>query len=76
MVQQQQISTFTKEQEDRLRDLLQGGRGIEQQPLFQQGSQFLQQLFGRRIDLVTPNSLSPYLAPYIMKEVEYIEELS
>ncbi len=37
---------------------------------------FLQQLFGRRIDLVTPSSLSPYIAPYIMKEVEYIEELS
>ena len=37
---------------------------------------FLQKLFGKRIDLVTPNSISPYIAPYILKEVEYIEELS
>ena len=37
---------------------------------------FLQSLFGRKIDLITPNSISPYLAPYILKEMEYIEELS
>ena len=37
---------------------------------------FLQHLFGRKIDLVTTNSMSPYLAPYILREVEYIEELS
>ena len=37
---------------------------------------FLQDLFGRKIDLVTSNSISPYIAPYILKEVEYIEELS
>ena len=37
---------------------------------------FLQDLFGKKIDLVTTNSISPYLAPYILKEVEYIEELS
>ena len=37
---------------------------------------FLQNLFGRKIDLVTSNSISPYIAPYILKEVEYIEELS
>ena len=37
---------------------------------------FLQHLLGRKIDLVTSNSMSPYLAPYILKEVEYIEELS
>lgn len=37
---------------------------------------FLEDLFGRKIDLVTYESLSPYLAPYIIKEVEYIEELT
>ena len=37
---------------------------------------FLEDLFGRKIDLVTPESISPYIAPYILKEVEYIEELS
>ena|SRR3972149_4348608 len=37
---------------------------------------FLQDLLGKRIDLVTSRSLSPYIAPYILKEVEYVEELS
>jgi len=37
---------------------------------------FLQDLFGKKIDLVTSNSISPYIAPYILREVEYIEELS
>ena len=34
---------------------------------------YLQDLLSRRIDLVTPESISPYLAPYILKEVKYIE---
>ncbi|MBA7551109.1 hypothetical protein ES705_43644 [subsurface metagenome] len=37
---------------------------------------YLQDLLSRKIDLVTPESISPYLAPYILKEVKYIEELS
>ena len=36
--------------------------------------EFLQGLFGkRRVDLVTYNGLSPYLAPHILKEVRYVE---
>jgi predicted nucleotidyltransferase len=34
---------------------------------------YLQDLLSRKIDLVTPESISPYLAPYILKEVKYIE---
>jgi len=30
-------------------------------------------LFGRDVEVVTPESLSPYLAPYIKKEVKYVE---
>ena len=37
---------------------------------------FLEDLFGRKIDLVTSESISPYLAPYILEEVEYIEEFT
>ena len=37
---------------------------------------YLQDMFGRRIDLVTRGSLSPYLAPSILREVEYIETAS
>ena len=30
---------------------------------------FLEDLFQRKVDLVTPNSLSPYIGPYIKQEV-------
>ena len=33
---------------------------------------FLKELTGREIELVTPNSLSPFLGPEIMKEVAYV----
>jgi len=32
---------------------------------------FLEELFGRKVDLVTVESLSPYIGPYILQEVEY-----
>lgn len=32
---------------------------------------FLEELLGRRVELVTPESLSPYIGPRIMKEVKY-----
>lgn len=33
---------------------------------------FCEELFGRRVEIVTPNSLSPYLGPRILDEVEYV----
>lgn len=30
-------------------------------------------ILGRNIDLLTPESLSPYIGPYIIKEVEYVQ---
>ena len=32
----------------------------------------LEDLFGRRVELVTIDSLSPYIKPYVLKEVEYV----
>ena len=32
---------------------------------------FLEELFGSRVDLVTAESLSPYIGPRILEEVEY-----
>ncbi|MDG4554469.1 MAG: nucleotidyltransferase family protein [Candidatus Competibacter sp.] len=32
---------------------------------------FLEELFGRSVDLVTPESLSPYIGLHILREVEY-----
>jgi predicted nucleotidyltransferase len=39
---------------------------------FMELSFFLQNLLGRKVELVTPQSLSKYIGPYILKEVEYV----
>ncbi|MBN1436554.1 MAG: nucleotidyltransferase family protein [Sedimentisphaerales bacterium] len=33
---------------------------------------FLEELFDRKIELVTPESLSPYIKQHVMKEVNYV----
>lgn len=33
---------------------------------------FLENLFGRAVDLITVESLSPYIGPRILEEVEYV----
>lgn len=33
---------------------------------------FLQNLLGRKVEIVTPQSLSKHIGPYILKEVEYV----
>jgi len=38
---------------------------------FMQLSFFLEGLFNRNVELVTTDSLSPHIGPYIMNEVEY-----
>jgi predicted nucleotidyltransferase len=35
---------------------------------------FLEDLFGRRVELVTPDSLSSYIGPYIRKEVIWADQ--
>ena len=32
----------------------------------------LEELFGRKVEVVTPESLSPHIGPYILEEVEYV----
>jgi predicted nucleotidyltransferase len=32
----------------------------------------LEDLLGRKVDMVTPEALSPYIGPYILKEVERV----
>ncbi|MEK6303192.1 MAG: nucleotidyltransferase family protein [Acidobacteriota bacterium] len=39
---------------------------------FMRVSMLLEDLCQRRVDLVTTESLSPYLRPHIIKEVEYV----
>ena len=33
---------------------------------------FLEDILKRRVELVTPDALSPYIGPHIMKEVESV----
>jgi predicted nucleotidyltransferase len=33
---------------------------------------YLEELFGRKVDLLTPEGLSPYIGPSIEREVEYV----
>jgi hypothetical protein len=33
---------------------------------------FLESLFQRRVELITAESLSPYIGPHILKETEYV----
>ena len=40
---------------------------------FIQLAAFLEEHFGRRVELVTPESLSPYIGSYILKEIEYVD---
>lgn len=35
-------------------------------------SYFLEELFGRKVELLTPQSLSKFIGPYILKEVENV----
>ncbi len=42
------------------------------QSLFMALSFLLEELLHRRVELVTPEALSPYLGPSILKEAEYV----
>ena len=33
---------------------------------------FLEEVLGRKVELVTPESLSPHFGPYILREAEYV----
>lgn len=43
---------------------------------FMQLSFLLEDLLNRRVELVTPESISPYIRPYIMEEIELIQNES
>jgi len=47
-------------------------RGKKTYDNFIQLAFFLEELFRRQVELVTPESLSPYIGPHIMNEVEYV----
>lgn len=34
---------------------------------------YIENLLGKNVDVITPESLSPYIAPHIKREVEYVQ---
>jgi len=47
-------------------------RGRKNFKNFMQLAFFLEELLHRKVELVTPESLSPYLKPRILKEIKYV----
>jgi len=54
---------------DLLADFLPGKKTFEN---FMDAAFFLEDLMGRRVDLLTREGLSPYIGPYILKELQYV----
>lgn len=40
---------------------------------FMEAAFYIEKLTGKSVDLVTPQALSPYLKPYILKDIRYVE---
>jgi predicted nucleotidyltransferase len=54
---------------DMLVEFLPGRKGFDN---FMQLASLLEDLFQRRVELLTPESLSPYIGPRILRETEYV----
>jgi predicted nucleotidyltransferase len=69
------FGSFARQEQDIASDmdfLVEFEQGKKTFDNFIQLSFFLEDLLKRRVELVTPESLSPYIGPYIMNEVEYV----
>jgi len=69
------FGSFVRGQQDEDSDvdlLVEFDRGQKSFDAFIHLAFFLEDLFGRHVELVTPESLSPYIGPHILREVEYV----
>ncbi|MEF3168143.1 MAG: nucleotidyltransferase family protein [Deltaproteobacteria bacterium] len=69
------FGSFVREQQDANSDidvLVDFDAGYKTFDNFMQLAFFLEELFGRQVELITPEALSPYIGPHIMREVEYV----
>jgi len=69
------FGSFVRERQGRESDvdiLVEFEPGHKTFDAFMQLAFFLEGLFGRRVELVTPESLSPYIGPHILREMEYV----
>jgi predicted nucleotidyltransferase len=68
------FGSFARDQQDSRSDvdiLVEFEPGKKSFDNFMQLGFFLEQQIGRRVELVTPESLSPHIGPHILREVEY-----
>src|SRR3989441_8253592 len=68
------FGSFVREQQRRESDvdmLVEFEPGAKTFDAFMRLAFFLEALFGRQVELVTPESLSPYIGPHILSEIEY-----
>jgi len=73
------FGSFVREEQDATSDvdlLVEFEQGKKTFDNFIQLSFFLEDLFKRRIELVTRESLSPYIGPHILSEVEYVSTIT
>jgi predicted nucleotidyltransferase len=69
------FSSFVRHQQDSDSDidvLVEFESGCKTFDNFMRVTLFLEELFARRVELVTPEALSPYIGPHILREVEYV----
>ena len=69
------FGSFVREQQRRESDvdmLVEFEPGAKTFDAFMQLAFFLEALFGRRVELVTPESLSPHIGPHILRELTYV----
>lgn len=69
------FGSFAREQQNSDSDvdiLVEFESGRKTYDNFVQVAFLLEDLFGRRVELITPEALSPYIGPHILREVEYV----
>ncbi|MEJ5197739.1 MAG: nucleotidyltransferase family protein [Anaerolineae bacterium] len=69
------FGSFVREQQNSDSDvdiLVEFESGRKTYDNFVQVAFLLEDMFGRRVELITPEALSPYIGPHILREVEYV----
>ncbi len=69
------FGSFVRQQQSLSSDidvLVEFEKGFKTFDNFIQLAILLEELLGRRVELVTPEALSPYIGPHIIREIEYV----
>jgi|SRR3989344_2756986 len=70
------FGSFVRDEQKKVSDidlLVDFVKGKKTYKNFIKTSDLSERLFGRRVDLLTEKSLSPHIAPHVVKEIEYVQ---